>query len=84
MKVMFEIYRDANGGPYRVVYFTELDAHQRDAEIDQVMDGEHVFAGFTSESGDAKPAIQAVVDRLNRGERLDALAINNALRGILM
>ncbi len=84
MKVLFEIYRDGNGGPYRVVYFTELDTHDRDAEIERAMNGEHVFDGFASEGGEAKPAIEALVDRLNRGERLDAQAITTLLKGILM
>ena len=41
-KVMFEIYK-ANDytDEYRVVYFSELDDHNRDKEIDNAMKGDH-------------------------------------------
>jgi len=84
MKVLFEIYRDGSGGPYRVVHFTELGADERDAEIERAMNGEHVFDGFAVESDDARRAIEALVDRLNRGERLDGEAIAAALDGVLV
>ena len=46
-KVMFEIYRDAEfGRRYHVVYFTELDEHTKDKEINDAMRGEHVFDGY--------------------------------------
>lgn len=80
MKVMFEIYREAAGGPHRVVYFTELDEHERDAEIARAMRGEHVFDGFAQAGDRARDAIDTLVDRLNRDEPLDAQAIAAALR----
>ena len=46
-KVMFEIYREPEAaGRYRVVYFTELDEHNRELEINDAMRGEHVFDGY--------------------------------------
>ena len=46
-KIMFEIYK-ANDytDEYRVVYFSELDDHNRDKEIDNAMKGNHFFDGF--------------------------------------
>ncbi len=81
-KVMFEIYREAGyGRRCRVVYFTELDEHNKEAEINRAMAGEHVFDGFLrgSQSGPAKQAIQRLIDRLNAGEPLDAEAIRGEL-----
>src|SRR5438128_1948663 len=46
-KVMFEIYREPEfGRRYRVVYFTELDEHNKEKEINDAMRGEHVFDGY--------------------------------------
>ena len=37
-KVMFEIYREAGyGRKYRVVYFTELNEHNKEAEINRAL-----------------------------------------------
>ena len=72
-KIMFEIYREAGyGRRYRVVYFTELDEHNKEQEISRAMAGDHVFDGFIGEhrAGVAKQAITAIIDRLNDGEAL--------------
>ena len=46
-KIMFEIYKEkAYTGVYRVVYFSELDDHNKDIEIDRAMKGDHFFDGF--------------------------------------
>src|SRR5689334_7170547 len=46
-KIMFEIYKDvARNGDYRVIYFTELDDHNREAEINRAANGEHIYDGF--------------------------------------
>jgi len=41
-KIMFEIYRESTySGEYRVVYFTELQDHNKEAEINRAAAGEH-------------------------------------------
>lgn len=68
---MFEIYREGGyNRRYRVVYFTELDEHSKDAEINRALGGEDFFAGFLKESelGEAKLIILGVLARLNDGE----------------
>ena len=46
-KVMFEIYRETEyTGQYRVVYFTELQDHNKETEINHALNGEHYYDGF--------------------------------------
>ena len=46
-KIMFEIYRETEyTGKYRVVYFTELQDHNKESEINHAMAGEHLYDGF--------------------------------------
>lgn len=69
-KIMFEIYREADyDRKYRVVYFTELEEHNKDAELARAMAGDHLFDGFIPDriSPEAKRAIDALLDRLNDG-----------------
>lgn len=79
-KVMFEIYREAGyGQKFRAVYFTELDEHNKEAEIARAMAGEHVYDSFLAELKLAagKAAVARIVDRLNDGERItpDEIAV---------
>jgi hypothetical protein len=70
---MFEIYREAGyGRKYRVVYFTELNDHNRETEISRAMAGEHLYDGFIKDGAkdEAKRIISGFVNRLNRGEKL--------------
>ncbi|HYE66352.1 MAG TPA: hypothetical protein VD966_12265 [Pyrinomonadaceae bacterium] len=70
---MFEIYREGSyNRKYKVVYFTELNEHNKETEINRALAGEHFFDGFLSESGkgEAKLIIQSVLARLNSGEPL--------------
>lgn len=72
-KIMFEIYREGGyGRKYRVVYFTELDEHNKEAEINAAMAGEHFYDGFirSSDSKAAKQVINDTLGRLNAGEAL--------------
>ena len=81
-KIMFEIYREADyGRKYRVVYFTELDEHNKEQEISRAMAGEHLFDGFLAERyrDEGKRAIHRTVDRLNDGESLDANTVGESL-----
>jgi hypothetical protein len=81
-KVMFEIYRETEySGKYRVVYFTELQDHNKETEINHAMMGEHLYDGFIKNFGkdEAKEIIQSLLGRMNNGERIDAHEIERAL-----
>ena len=72
-KVMFEIYREPDKtGLYRVVYFTELDEHNREIEINDAMRGEHVFDGYLRNHNkqEGKRIVAEILERLNRGQKL--------------
>jgi hypothetical protein len=72
-KVMFEIYREAGyDRRYRVVYFTELDEHNKDQEIARAVAGEHYYDGYLriGTLEEAKRAIAGILDRLNGGASL--------------
>ncbi len=72
-KIMFEIYREATySGQYRVVYFTELQDHNKESEINRAMAGEHFYDGFirTFKKDQAKETISGLLARLNNGEKL--------------
>lgn len=78
-KIMFEVYRE--GGydrRYRVVYFTDLNDHNRDHELNRCLAGESYLSGYLAESSrkEARAIITAALRRLNDGEELrpDALA----------
>ena len=82
-KVMFEIYREAElSRRYRVVYFTELDEHNKEKEINDAMRGEHLFDGYlrnyTKQEG--KRIVAAILDRLNAGEALGRDDIERELK----
>ena len=81
-KVMFEIYRETEySGRYRVVYFTELQDHNKETEINHALAGEHFFDGFIKNYGkdEAKAIIDSLLGRLNSGERFDAGEVERAL-----
>lgn len=81
-KVMFEIYREAGyDRRYRVVYFTELDEHNKDAEIARAVAGEHFYDGFLKSGAlpDGKKLIAALLERLNRGEAIVADEVERLL-----
>src|ERR1043166_3260304 len=81
-KVMFEIYRETEyTGRYRVCYFTELQDHNKETEINHALAGEHYFDGFIKnfKKDEAKQIIDAILARLNNGERLDPQEVERAL-----
>ncbi|MBM3261986.1 MAG: hypothetical protein FJY97_00930 [candidate division Zixibacteria bacterium] len=80
-KLMFEIYRENYSQTYRVVYFTELNDHNRDTEIGKALAGEHFYNGFIREfrKEDAKRIIDGVLDRLNDGESVTSDELEEAL-----
>jgi len=82
-KVMFEIYREPEfGRRYRVVYFTELDEHNKEKEINDAMRGEHVFDGYLRNYAkrEGKRSVAAILERLNSGESVSAADIERELK----
>jgi hypothetical protein len=85
-KIMFEIYKDSSQeGEYKVVYFTELDEHSKQTEINNAMRGEHVYDGFIrfSSRDDGKRAVNHILKRLNDGEWLDPPTIERELQSFM-
>jgi hypothetical protein len=85
-KIMFEIYREASYNRlYKVVYFTELNDNNKEAEINRAIAGEHFFDGFLSESKkDAgKAIIESALARLNQGEQVRPEDVERELAGYL-
>jgi hypothetical protein len=81
-KVMFEIYRETEyTGKYRVVYFTELQDHNKETEINHALAGEHFFDGFIKNfrKDEAKQIIDTILGRLNSGESVDPQEVERAL-----
>ncbi|MFN7996486.1 MAG: hypothetical protein U0Q18_22935 [Bryobacteraceae bacterium] len=81
-KVMFEIYRETGySGQYRVVYFTELQDHNKETEINHALNGEHFYDGFIKNyrKEEAKEIIAACLNRLNSGEKIDPAEVERAL-----
>ncbi|HYK88747.1 MAG TPA: hypothetical protein VE398_08255 [Acidobacteriota bacterium] len=79
---MFEIYReDVHQGAYRVVYFTELEEHNRESEISRAMAGEHFYDGFIAfdHRESAKQEIAETLDLLNGGESLTRADVGRRL-----
>ena len=82
-KIMFEIYREATySGRYRVVYFTELQDHNKETEINRAMAGEHFYDGFIRNyrKDQAKASIDSILERLNKGERLTPSDVERELQ----
>jgi len=79
---MFEIYRETEyTGKYRVVYFTELQDHNKETEINHALAGEHYFDGFIKNfrKDEAKEIIVSILGRLNNGESIDPQDVERAL-----
>ena len=82
-KVMFEIYREPElGQQFRVVYFTELDEHNKEKEINDAMRGEHIFDGYLRNYAkqEGKRTISSILERLNSGESLSTDQIKRELK----
>lgn len=85
-KVMFEIYREASyNRRFKVVYFTELNEHNKETEINRAMAGDHFFDGFLK--GGSKEQAKAIIDRalvrLNDGEAVSPEELERELSGYL-
>jgi hypothetical protein len=81
-KTMFEIYREtAYSGQYKVVYFTELQDHNKETEINRALSGQHVYDGYLKNFGkeNAKEIIDSLLARMNQGEKVGAEEIERFL-----
>ncbi len=82
-KVMFEVYREEGySRRYRVVYFTELEERNKEAEINAALAGEHFYDGFLQDkhNKDGKQVIDSVIGRLNAGETITPQDLENMLK----
>jgi len=82
-KIMFEIYKETTySGKYRVVYFTELQDHNKETEISRAMAGEHFYDGFIRayRKDQAKEVIEQLLSRMNEGELLTTAQIDSELK----
>ena len=79
---MFEIYRETEyTGRFRVVYFTELQDHNKETEINHALAGGHFYDGFIKNyrKEEAKEIIEGVLTRLNNGEPVSPDEVEKAL-----
>jgi hypothetical protein len=79
---MFEVYRDKSyDRDFRVVYYTELEDHNKETEINRALAGEHFVDGYLRNYGkdDAKKVIDGLLERLNSGEAVTGEAFLAAL-----
>ncbi len=70
-KSMFEIYRQKDfNRKFKLIIYTELNEHNKEAEINRAMDGESVFDGFLKESKkeEAKKILKEILDEMNKKE----------------
>jgi hypothetical protein len=85
-KIMFQIYRDTTySSKYKVVYFTELGDHNREAEINRALAGEAFYDGFIRafRKDAAKRVIEGYLERLNAGEGIQPRDLDEALADYL-
>lgn len=81
-KIMFEIYRDPSyDREYKVVYFTELEDHNKEVEIGRALAGEHFYDGFIRADmrEQAKDEIAAILHHLNNGDCVSAAEVERHL-----
>ncbi len=81
-KVMFEAYCEAGfERQYRVTYFTELNDHNKDREINRAMNGSYFMDGFLPErrKAEGKEKLSRLVERLNAGEEVEAETFESEL-----
>ncbi len=84
-KTMFEIYRDPHD-PHRVgvVYFTELEEHERDRVLAKIASATSIYRGFLRD--ETKAEAKRIIEALLAGDGQQALtaeAIDARLRPFL-
>lgn len=86
-KTMFEIYREKEfNKKFRVVYYTELNEHNKESEINRVMKGESVFDGFLKDTSkeEGKVIIREALNEMNsQAKPLEKDEIKKRLTGFL-
>ncbi|MBV6479003.1 MAG: hypothetical protein HGGPFJEG_01764 [Ignavibacteria bacterium] len=67
-KTMFEIYREKEfNRKFKVVFYTELNEHNKEAEINHALNGETIFDGFLKDSlkEKGKTKIRELIKEMN-------------------
>jgi hypothetical protein len=67
-KTMFEIYREKTfNKKFRVVYYTDLNEHNKESEINKALNGESIYDGFLSNiaKDKGKSEIKKIIDEMN-------------------
>jgi hypothetical protein len=86
-KTMFEIYREGDfNKKFRVVYFTELDEHNKESEINHALLGDPVFSGFLKDESKAEGRliIDEIIRQMNeKGEAYSEEEIKGRLGSFL-
>ena len=64
-----------------MVFFTELDEHNKEQEIARAIAGEHYYEGFLRNESlpEAKRVIRQFIDRLNDGQTISVAEVDEAL-----
>jgi len=79
---MFMIYKDTKyTDRYKVCYFTELDEHNKDNEINKALAGEYFYDGFifNFKKEQAKGIIEGLVEKLNNGDEVEPADVDSAI-----
>jgi hypothetical protein len=82
-KIMFEIYKDTlYNKKFRVVYYTELNEHNKHSEISRALGGNSYFDGFIKDykKQEAKQIIEEIVNSLNEGTEISKEDIREKLK----
>jgi thiaminase len=82
-KIMFEIYRDKQyNEKFRVVYYTELNEHNKHIEINRALAGNSYFDGFIKDyrKEEAKQIIEDIIKQLNDGAQITKEQIKEKLK----
>lgn len=87
-KTMFEIYREKNfNKKFRCIIYTELNEHNKHAEINRAMDGDSVFDGFLRDltKVEGKKVLMDILNEMNqRGEAFSQEEIKEKLKEYLV
>ncbi len=68
-KLMFEIYRQKDfNKKFKLLIYTELNEHNKEAEINRALDGESVYDGFIKDNVKvaAKKILAEMIDEMNK------------------
>ncbi|CAN5483481.1 hypothetical protein BH10BAC5_BH10BAC5_24710 [soil metagenome] len=68
-KLMFEIYRQKDfNKKFKLLIYTELNEHNKEAEINRALDGETVYDGFIKDNVkvEAKKVLAKMIDEMNQ------------------